>query len=187
MQARGKKVLEALERYAGAKNAGKTPILEGGIEYKQLGMSNADAEWLASRKFTIEDIARIFNISPIFLQDYSHSSYSNFTEASRSFLGQTLKPHLVNFEQQLKDALMIDLNSESRKRYIIEFDTSELLRTNQNDRFEGYEIAIKSGILSPNECRKREGLQPYEGGDEFSQAWKQTVEVKTNGQNDQGE
>ena len=184
---KGKKVLEALERYAGAKNAGKTPILEGGIEYKQLGMSNADAEWLASRKFTIEDIARIFNISPIFLQDYSHSSYSNFTEASRSFLGQTLKPHLVNFEQQLKDALMIDLNSESRKHYIIEFDTSELLRTNQNDRFEGYEIAIKSGILSPNECRKREGLQPYDGGDEFSQAWKQTVEVKTNGQNDQGE
>ena len=85
---KGKKVLEALERYAGAKNAGKTPILEGGIEYKQLGMSNADAEWLASRKFTIEDIARIFNISPIFLQDYSHSSYSNFTEASRSFWGK---------------------------------------------------------------------------------------------------
>ena len=99
-------------------------------------------------------------------------------------MGQTLKPHLVNFEQQLKDALMIDLNSESRKRYIIEFDTSELLRTNQNDRFEGYEIAIKSVILSPNECRKREGLQPYEGGDEFSQAWKQTVEVTTNEPND---
>ncbi|WP_419851993.1 phage portal protein [Actinobacillus pleuropneumoniae] len=185
-EARGQKAIKALERYKGAKNAGKTPILEGGMEYKQLGMSNQDAEWLASRKFTIEDIARIFNISPIFLQDYSHSSYSNFTEASRSFLGQTLKPHLVNFEQQLKDALMIDLASNSRKRYVIEFDTSELLRTNQNDRFTGYEIAIKSGILSPNECRKREGLPPYVGGDEFSQAWKQTVEVKqgkTNGEN----
>lgn len=180
-QAKGQKAMEALKRYQGAKNAGKTPILEGGMDYKQLGMSNQDAEWLSSRKFTIEDIARIFNISPIFLQDYSHSSYANFSEASRAFLGQTLRPHLVNFEQQLKDALMIDLTSNSRKRYVIEFDTSDLLRTNQQDRFRSYDTAIKCGILSPNEARKREGLQPYDGGDEFSQAWKQTVEVKQGG------
>lgn len=153
------------------------------MEYKQLGMSNQDAEWLASRKFTIEDVARIFNISPIFLQDYSHSSYANFSEASRAFLGQTLRPHLVNFEQQLKDALMIDLNSQSRKRYVIEFDTSDLLRTNQQERYQSYETAIKAGILSPNEARKREGLLPYVGGDEYSQAWKQTVEVKQGGEN----
>lgn len=180
-QSKGQKAMEALKRYQGAKNAGKTPILEGGMEYKQLGMSNQDAEWLASRKFTIEDIARIFNISPIFLQDYSHSTYANFSEASRAFLGQTLRPHLVNFEQQLKDALMIDLTSNSKKRYVVEFDTSDLLRTNQQERFNSYDIAIKCGILSPNEARKREGLPPYVGGDEFSQAWKQTVEVKNGG------
>lgn len=86
-QAKGQRAMEALKRYQGAKNSGKIPILEGGMDYKQLGMSNQDAEWLASRKFTIEDIARIFNISPIFLQDYSHSSYANFSEASRAFLG----------------------------------------------------------------------------------------------------
>ncbi|MDE3951456.1 phage portal protein [Glaesserella parasuis] len=181
-QTKGQKALEALKRYQGAKNAGKTPLLEGGMDYKQLGMSNQDAEWLGSRKFTIEDIARIFNISPIFLQDYSHSSYANFSEASRAFLGQTLRPHLVNFEQQLKDALMIDLTSKSRKRYVIEFDTSDLLRTNQQERFASYDTAIKCGILSPNEARKREGLLPYVGGDEFSQAWKQTVEVKKGGE-----
>ncbi|MDO4431388.1 MAG: phage portal protein [Lonepinella koalarum] len=180
-QSKGQKAMEALKRYQGAKNAGKTPILEGGMEYKQLGMSNQDAEWLASRKFTIEDIARIFNISPIFLQDYSHSTYANFSEASRAFLGQTLRPHLVNFEQQLKDALMIDLTSNSKKRYVVEFDTSDLLRTNQQERFSSYDVAIKCGILSPNEARKREGLPPYVGGDEFSQAWKQTVEVKNDG------
>lgn len=181
--AKGQKAMEALKRYQGAKNAGKTPILEGGMEYKQLGMSNQDAEWLASRKFTIEDVARIFNISPIFLQDYSHSSYANFSEASRAFLGQTLRPHLVNFEQQLKDALMIDLHRQNNKRYVIEFDTSDLLRTNQQERFNSYQTAIKSGILSPNEVRKREGLLPYVGGDEFSQAWKQTVEIKQGANN----
>ncbi|MFZ7316345.1 phage portal protein [Avibacterium avium] len=182
-EAKGKKALKALERYKGAKNAGKTPVLEGSMEYKQLGMTNQDAEWLASRTFTISDIARIYNISPIFLQDYSNSSYSNFSEASRAFLSQTLRPWLTNFEQQLKDALMVDVSRQSKQRYLIEFDTSDLLRTSQNDRFNSYDTAIKAGIMNPNEVRRREGLSPYVGGDEFSQAWKQTVEVKKGGNN----
>lgn len=184
-EAKAKKAISALERYKGAKNAGKTPVLEGGMEYHQLGMTNQDAQWLQSREFTIADVARIFNISPIFLQDYSHSSYANFTEASRAFLSQTLRPWLTNFEQQLKDALMVDLSRQS-PRYLIEFDTSDLLRTSQTERFKSYDTAIKAGIMSPNEVRKREGLPAYNGGDEFSQAWKQTVEVKRgeNGQND---
>ncbi|CDG88870.1 putative head portal protein [Xenorhabdus bovienii str. feltiae Florida] len=104
---KGNKALEALERYKGARNAGKTPILEGGMEYQQLGMSNQDAEWLASRRFTIEDIARMFNVSPIFLQEYSNSTYSNFSEASRAFLTITMRPWLANFEQQIKSALLV--------------------------------------------------------------------------------
>ena len=184
--AKAQKAVKALERYKGAKNAGKTPILEGSMEYKQLGMTNQDAEWLASRTFTISDIARIYNISPIFLQDYSNSSYSNFSEASRAFLSQTLRPWLTNFEQQLKDALMIDLGSNSKKRYLIEFDTSDLLRTSQSERFKSYDVAIKAGVMCPNEVRRREGLPPYEGGEEFSQAWKQTVEVKRGDEQEPG-
>ena len=184
--AKAQKAVKALERYKGAKNAGKTPILEGSMEYKQLGMTNQDAEWLASRTFTISDIARIYNISPIFLQDYSNSSYSNFSEASRAFLSQTLRPWLTNFEQQLKDALMIDLGSNSNKRYLIEFDTSDLLRTSQSERFKSYDVAIKAGVMCPNEVRRREGLPPYEGGEEFSQAWKQTVEVKRGDEQEPG-
>jgi HK97 family phage portal protein len=108
-QRKGKQALDALERYKGARNAGKTPILEGGMDYKQLGMSNQDAEWLASRRFTIEDIARMFNVSPIFLQEYSNSTYSNFSEASRAFLTMTMRPWLANFEQQIKSALLVAL------------------------------------------------------------------------------
>lgn len=104
---KGKQALDALERYKGAKNAGKTPILEGGMDYRQLGMSNQDAEWLASRRFSIEDIARMFNVSPIFLQEYSNSTYSNFSEASRAFLTMTMRPWLANFEQQIKAALLV--------------------------------------------------------------------------------
>ncbi|QBY42368.1 phage portal protein [Arsenophonus nasoniae] len=175
--AKGQKALDALERYRGAKNAGKVPILEGGMGYEKLGMSNQDAEWLASRRFTIEDIARMFNVSPIFLQEYSNSTYSNFSEASRAFLTITMRPWLANFEQQIKSALLLNV-PQSGMRYQVEFDTADLLRANPRERFLSYETAIKSGVMCPNEAREREGLPPRDGGDEFSQAWKQHIEVK---------
>ena len=173
----GKKALDALARYKGARNAGKTPILEGGMEYEQLGMSNQDAEWLASRRFTIEDIARMFNVSPIFLQDYSNSTYSNFSEASRAFATMTMRPWLANLEQQIKSALLIAPPTPGI-RHQVEFDSSDLLRATPTDRFATYERGIKSGVMCPNEAREKEGMAPREGGDEFSQAWKQEVQLK---------
>ena len=139
-------------------------------------MSNQDAEWLASRRFTIEDIARMFNISPLFLQDYTHSTYSNFSEASRAFLSMTIRPWLTNFEQQIRRSLVI-APAISGIRYQVEFDTADLLRANPTERFASYETAIRAGVMCPNEAREREGLSPRRGGDEFSQAWQQTVSV----------
>lgn len=174
---KGEKVKKVLERYQGARNAGKVPIIEGGMDYKELGMNNKDAEWLASRRFSIEDIARMFNVSPIFLQDYSNSSYSNFSEASRAFLTMTMRPWLANFEQQIKSSLLFS-SAIPGVRYQVEFDSADLLRANPTERFGTYEKGIKSGVMCPNEAREREGMPPREGGDEYSQAWKQTVEVK---------
>uniref|UniRef100_A0A3B0MBB8 Phage portal protein n=1 Tax=Arsenophonus endosymbiont of Trialeurodes vaporariorum TaxID=235567 RepID=A0A3B0MBB8_9GAMM len=165
--AKGQKALDALERYRGAKNAGKVPILEGGMGYEKLGISNQDTEWLASRRFTIEDIARMFNVSPIFLQEYSNSTYSNFSEASRAFLTITMRPWLANFEQQIKSSLLINV-PQSGVSYQVEFDTADLLRANPRERFLSYETAIKSGVMCPNEAGEREGLPPRDGGDEFS-------------------
>ncbi|EGK3942153.1 phage portal protein [Escherichia coli] len=176
---KGKQALDALERYKGAKNAGKTPILEGGMDYKQLGMSNQDAEWLASRRFSIEDIARMFNVSPIFLQEYSNSTYSNFSEASRAFLTMTMRPWLANFEQQIKAALLV-ASPVPGTRYLVEFDSADLLRATPTERYATYEKGIKNGIMNPNEAREREGMPPREGGDEFSQAWKQEVTISKN-------
>ncbi|EFC1954651.1 TPA: phage portal protein [Escherichia coli] len=180
-EAKGKKALENLERYKGAKNAGKTPILEGGMKFENLGMSNQDAEWLSSRNFTISDIARIFNISPIFLQDYSHSNYNNFSEATRAFLTQTLRPWLTNFEQQFKKSLFLPESD------FIEFDTYDLLRANPKERYESYGTAIKSGFMNPNEARAREGMPPYAGGDEFSQVWKQVSSKDSNVSKEDGQ
>ncbi len=81
----GQTALAALERYRRDQKRRKNAILEGGMSYQQLGMSNQDAEWLASRRFTIEDIARMFNVSPIFLQEYGNSTYSNSARQATHF------------------------------------------------------------------------------------------------------
>lgn len=182
--AKGTKTLAALERYKGARNAGKTPLLEGDMDYMKLGMSNQDAEWLASRRFTIEDIARMFNVSPIFLQEYSNSTYSNFSEASRAFLTMTMRPWLSNFEQQIKAALLVAIPAPGI-RYQMEFDSADLLRATPTDRFSTYEKGIRSGVMCPNEAREREGMPPREGGEEFSQAWKQHIEINDKKENNE--
>ncbi|MFB4733777.1 phage portal protein, partial [Enterobacter hormaechei subsp. steigerwaltii] len=113
---------------------------------------------------------------PIFLQEYSNSTYSNFSEASRAFLTMTMRPWLANFEQQIKSALLV-ASPVPGTRYQVEFDSADLLRATPTERYATYERGIKNGIMNPNEAREREGMPPREGGDEFSQAWKQEVKI----------
>ncbi len=68
----------------------------------------------------------------------------------------------------------------SGTRYQVEFDSADLLRATPTERYATYERGIKNGIMNPNEAREREGMPPREGGDEFSQAWKQQIEVNNN-------
>ena len=156
--------------HTGAAKSGQVMILEGGAKWQPIGLSNSEAEWLRAREFTISDIARMFKISPIFLQDYTHSTYSNFSEASRAFLSQSLRPWLTNLEQALASRL---ISSRSRSNTFIEFQTADTLRATTRERYEVYDIAIRNGLLNPDECRKFENLPKREGGSEYSQSWKQ--------------
>jgi len=144
------------------------------MTWKPIGLSNQDAQWLASRQFTIADIARMFKISPIFLQDYSNSTYSNFSEASRAFLTQSLRPWLTNLQQAFASRLV------DNRQLTLEFQTKDLLRATAAERFEVYDNAIRNGIMNPNECRKAENMPPREGGDEYSQSWSQQAQAQDN-------
>ncbi len=86
----------------------------------------------------------------------------------------TMRPWLANFEQQIKNALLV-ASPVPGIRYQVEFDSADLLRATPGERFATYERGIKSGVMCPNEAREREGLSPRDGGDEFSRAWKQEV------------
>ena len=161
---------DLLSNHQGSANAYKPLILEGGLDWVNIAVSNQDAEWIESRKFGISEIARMFKISPIFLMDYSNSTYSNFSEASKAFLGQTLRPWLTNIESALLLRLIAD---DSQQTTSIEFETKDMLRTTPEERYKIYDIAIRNGLMSPNECRKAENLPARTQGDEYSQSWNQ--------------
>lgn len=150
-------------------------MTEGG-EFTNLTMSNRDAEWLESKKFGIAEIARMFKISPIFLQDYSNRTYSNFAEASKAFLQQTLKPWLTNIEVSL---LMNLIPERAQNTTSIQFETKDTLRTTARECFEIYDIAIRNGLMNPDEFRSAENMAPREGGSKYSQSWLQQKVEKT--------
>jgi HK97 family phage portal protein len=132
---------DRLDNHTGTANTAKPMLLEGGLKWNQIGLSNTDSEWLASRLFTISDVARMFKLSPIFLMDYSNSTYSNFSEASRAFLSQNLRPWLTNIQQALASRLISETNKPTT---VIEFETKDLLRATAEDRFKVYDVAIRN-------------------------------------------
>lgn len=159
---------EFKDKYQGVDKTGEVIFLEQGLKYKPLSITNTDAQWLESRAFTIADIARIFKLSPLLLQDLSHGTYSNFSEAQRAFLSQTLRPWLTNLQQAFNSRLV---SIRSQGNTFIEFETKDLLRASTEERFASYDVAIRNGIVSPNEARASENLPARKGGDEYSQSW----------------
>ena len=159
---------EFQNKYQGVDKSGEVVFLEQGLKYKALSITNNDAQWLESRAFSIADVARMFKLSPLLLQDLSHGTYSNFTEAQRAFLSHTLRPWLTNLQQAFNSRL-VPISSQGNT--IIEFETKDLLRASTDERFSAYDVAIRNGIMSPNDARKAENMPARIGGDEFSQSW----------------
>lgn len=142
------------------RNRGKTAVLENGITYKSVGMTNRDTQWLESRKFQINDIARIFRVPPHMIGDLERATFSNIEHQSLEFVMHTLRPWLVRWEQ----AITRDLLGEGD--YYAEFTVDGLLRGDQKSRYEAYASGISAGWLTRNEARALENRNPIDGLDE---------------------
>lgn len=151
------------EQFGGAANAGKVAVLENGLEFQPLAMNNADAEWLGSRQFSVEEVARLFNVPPVLLGDLRHANFSNSVEMMRHFVTVTLRPWLTRWEQGLERALIGPI---ARSRYFIEFSAEGLLRGDAKGRADFYKSGIESGWLLKSEARALENLSTIEGLDD---------------------
>ena len=151
--------------YGGTRNAGKVAILEEGLKFTPISISPADSQLLETRKFTVEEICRIFRVPPHLVQDLTKTSYNSAEQMSQEFVYYTLLPWCVRFEQAMTRSL---LSAEERKRIEIRFNLDGLLRGSYESRMRGYQTAVNTGIFSVNDCRKLENMDLIpadQGGD----------------------
>ncbi len=154
-------------QYAGGHNAGKVPVLEEGVDFQAISMSLEDAEWIAARQFSVEEVCRLFRVPPTIVGDLRHGNYSNSVELARQFVTLTLRRHLLMWEQAISHKL---LTEAGRRTYFAEHQVEGLLRGDSGNRAAFYEKGIASGWLLPSEARRLENLPVVEGIDENAEA-----------------
>ena len=154
-----------MSQFGGSENSGKVAILEEGMKYTPISISPEQAQFLETRKFQINEIARIFRVPPHMLADLEKSSFSNIEQQSLEFVKYTLDPWVIRWEQSIHRSL---LDPEEKKRYFVKFNVEGLLRGDYASRMSGYATARQNGWMSANDIRELENLDripPEEGGD----------------------
>lgn len=160
--------------YGKLKNSNSTIVLEEGLTFKPISISPEQAQFLSSRQFSIEEVARIFNVPPHMLKDLSKSSFNNIEMQSQEFVTYTLMPYITRIEQEMN--LKLFRTNELGKTFV-EFNVNGLLRGDVKSRTEAYKTAITNGYMSINEVRQKENMNSIEGGDKhFMQMNMTTIE-----------
>lgn len=152
------------EAHKGTKNAHKPAILEEGVTLHEVGIPQKDAQFLETRKFQVEDIARIYRVPPHMLADLSRATFSNIEHQSIDFVMHCIRPWLVRWEQSISQNLMLP---DERKRYFAEHLVDGLLRGDIKTRYESYTLGRNGGWLSVNDIRELENMNPVDGGDTY--------------------
>lgn len=150
-------------QHAGGANAGKTAILESGVEFQQVSMTLEDAEWIAARQFSVEEVARLFRVPPTIVGDLRHGNFSNSVEMARQFVTLSLRRHLVAWEQAIQSKL---LTEAGRRVYFAEHQVEGLLRGDATTRAAFYASGINVGWMRKSEARRLENLPTIPGIDE---------------------
>ena len=152
-------------QFGGSSNSGKVAVLEEGMKYTPISISPEQAQFLETRKFQINEIARIFRVPPHMVGDLEKSSFSNIEQQSLEFVKYTLDPWVIRWEQSLMRTL---LTQDEKKMYFAKFNLDGLLRGDYQSRMNGYAIGRQNGWMSANDIRELENLDRIpteEGGD----------------------
>jgi HK97 family phage portal protein len=140
-------------------------VLEEGLKYHAISIPPNDAQFLETRKFQINEIARIFRVPPHMVGDLEKSSFSNIEQQSLEFVKYTLDPWVIRWEQSMQQSLILP---GEKSRTVIKFNVDGLLRGDYASRMNGYATGRQNGWLSANDIRELENMNRIpteEGGD----------------------
>ena len=134
------------------------------MDYKPISMTPQDSQFLETRKFQIEEIARLYRVPLHMIGDLDHATFSNIEQQSLEFVQFTLMPWLTRWEQEIQRSLLLP----QERRYFAKFNVDGMLRGDYNSRMQGYATARQNGWMSANDIREREDenrIPAEEGGD----------------------
>jgi HK97 family phage portal protein len=142
-------------------NRGKVLVLENGMKFHEVGVTNKDAQFLELRKFQITDIARLFRVPPHMIADLDRATFSNIEQQSLEFVMHTMTPWAERWEAAIEADLMLDGDALE-----VEFDFANLMRGDAASRSAYYQSGIQNGWMTRNEARVAENLNPIAGLDQ---------------------
>lgn len=154
------------EAQSGA-NRGRTAVLEDGLKYEALGMTNTDAQFLEGRRYQVADIARLFGVPLQLLNEMEKATSwgSGVEQIMLAFVMYTIRPWAIRWEQALQRDFLAD-DALPEDPYMVEFLLDALLRGDMKSRYEAYSKGITDGHLTRNEARELENRNPLPGLDE---------------------
>jgi len=143
--------------------ASRSAVLPNGIKMEKLSLSPEEAQYLETRKFSSEEIARIFGV-PASMIGATAGIKSSVEQEYQDFYARTLMSYAINIEQELARKL---LTENDKLTYYFKFNFNSLLRASANERADYYNKGIRGGWLSRNEARVYEDVNAFDGGDEY--------------------
>ena len=149
--------------YTGEANAHKTPLLEGGLKYRPIGISPNEAQFIETRVFEVQEVARFFGVPPSLIGENSRNTFSNGEQQNLQFLTYSIAPLCTIMEKEMEAKLLKDAD---RDKVDIKFNLNSLMRGDMAARASFAQTMCSTGIYTRNEIRAMEGLQPLQGLDD---------------------
>jgi HK97 family phage portal protein len=149
------------ETHAGVQNAHKAAVLEEGMQFTKVAITNEEAQFLETRRFQVIDICRLYGVPPHRLGELDKATLNNIEQQNQQYVDSALKPTTRSLEQLFDHHLLFD---DERMTLECKFDFDDMTRGDLLTRFQAYQIGTLNGWLSRNEVRARENLNPIDDG-----------------------
>ena len=155
--------MEVLQRsWNASKTTAGTKLLPFGFKYNRISIGPEEAQFIETRKFQAEEICRIFSVPPALVQLESQTTYNNVEQQNLTFRQHTLLPWVKRIEQELDRKLIVGADVID---HYVRLDMDSMYRADNNSRAQFYKEMLQSGVMSINEVRAKEDMNPVEGGE----------------------
>ena len=152
------------DTHGGVQNAHKAAVLEEGMTFEKIALTNEDSQFLQTRQFQVLDICRMYRVPPHKLAEYGRATFNNLEQMQQAYIDDCLGPATDQIEGMMNDQL---LSRREWGKWQTHFDYTGLLRGDTIRRYQSYQIGLNNGFMSRNEVRALENMNPIPGGDEY--------------------